>query len=558
MPAAHFCPEVIHHARRANPLFRAEVEFFDALARQLPFGWNVFYDIGWLNRLRREGPLRDGEADFILAHATHGVLAIELKGGFIRFEGHRQQWVSTDRRGVDHDIKNPFTQVKDSKHTLIDKLKELPELEQRYVAIHHAVAFPDCPRGEKINEEAPPEILIALQDMDRLEDRVLEILRHSRGSGAFRFGKEIVAGLHRLLCRTVKLANPLQAQIDLERREMQTLTDTQIEALAKMQRIRRVALSGGAGSGKTYIAVHRARLLAGQGFRTLFTCHSPRLARFLHSLLAREPNLEVLSAADLARKYAPGLLANTSETQRAEALFDAATRLPERPYDALFVDEGQDFTPDWWAALEALLREGKQSVFYVCHDTNNQVVRPGAGRLPDGLNPIDLEENIRNTRDICLMLPPHYRGEVPILPRRPPGRAVELRTYAGRAELQKELGQALHRLLVVEGVLARDIVVLTPRPPAASELSNFGLPSGIQLVEDEGFVKGRRVLWANVADFKGLERPVVLVAELDERLPADARERDALLYVAFSRPRSLLVILHTESVRPWVTPAAGL
>ncbi len=39
-------------------------------------------------------------------------------------------------------------------------------------------------------------------------------------------------------------------------------------------------------------------------------------------------------------------------------------------------------------------------------------------------------------------------------------------------------------------------------------------------------MKGRTVLWANVADFKGLERRVALVAELDDRLPPDPRERE--------------------------------
>jgi hypothetical protein len=74
-PAASFCPEAIHLSRRQNPLYRAEVEFFDALARQMPEGWHVFYHVGWLNR-DSYGALRDGESDFVLAHAMHGVLAI--------------------------------------------------------------------------------------------------------------------------------------------------------------------------------------------------------------------------------------------------------------------------------------------------------------------------------------------------------------------------------------------------------------------------------------------------------------------------------------------------
>jgi hypothetical protein len=550
-PAALFCPEAIHLSRRQDPKYRAEVEFFDALARQMPEGWHVFYHVGWLNR-DSYGALRDGESDFILAHAMHGVLVVELKGGFITFEGRRQQWISTDRQGIDHDIKNPFGQAKDSKHTLTDKLREQPELADKWVGLHHAVAFPDCPRREgRIHPEVDPNLIIWQEDIQRLPARVIEVLRHSYGADTFRNGREIVAALHRLLCRTVTLANPLRTQIDTEAREIQLLTDSQIDAFAKFQRIRRVAVGGGAGSGKTYVAVHRARQLASEGFRTLFTCHSKRLASFLKSLLRDTPNLEVRAAEELARQYCSSLPQDASETALSEGLFDAATALETRPYHAVFVDEGQDFTPEWWAAHEALMVEGRKSVFFVCHDTNNQVVRPGAGSLPEDLAPIDLDENVRNTTNICAALLPHYRGLVGIRPRMSVGRAVEYHPYAEGA-LAQVLGRVLSRLLVTEGLLAKDIIVLTPRDPAESALPALTLPAGIRLTVDESAVKGRTVLWANVADFKGLERPVALVAELDERLPSDPRERDAVLYVAFSRPKSLLAVFHTEAAHCWV------
>jgi hypothetical protein len=550
-PAASFCPEAIHLSRRQDPKYRAEVEFFDALVRQMPEGWHVFYHVGWLNR-DSHGALRDGESDFVLAHAALGVLVVELKGGFITFDGRRQQWISTDRQGIDHDIKNPFGQAKDSKHTLIDKVREQPELADKWVGLHHAVAFPDCPRREGlIHPEADPNLIIWQEDVQRLPGRIGEILRYSYGADTFRNGREIVATLHRLLCRTVTLANPLRTQIDAETREIQSLTDSQIDAFAKFQRIRRVAVGGGAGSGKTYVAVHRARQLAREGFRTLFTCHSKRLAGFLKSLLRDTPNLEVYAAEELARHYRPALPQGAAESALAEGLFDTATALTTRPYHAVFVDEGQDFTPEWWAAMEALLIEGRKSVFFVCHDTNNQVVRPGAGSLPEDLAPIDLDENVRNTTDICAALLPHYRGQVGIRPRMSVGRAVEYHLYAEGA-LAQVLGRVLSRLLVTEGLLAKDIVVLTPRDPAESALPALSLPAGIRLTTDESAVRGRTVLWANVADFKGLERPVTLVAELDDRLPSDPRERDAVLYVAFSRPRSLLAVFHTEAAHTWV------
>jgi hypothetical protein len=555
---AHFCPELIHQERRDDRRYRAEVKVYDALSEQLPQGWHVFYDVGWLNRFRPEKPLRDGQADFVVAHAHHGVLVLEVKGGAVRFDAPRQQWISTDTRGEDHALKNPFRQAKDSKYTLIEKLRELPALERAYVAAHHAVAFPDCDRPtEKVNEEAYPEIMIGRQDLHQLAPRLEKILKHSRGEGPFQNGRAIIEGLEYLLCRSVTLPNPLQSRLDEEHREIQKLTNAQINTLALLQRVRRVALGGGAGTGKTYIGVYKARNLAKQGFRTLLTCYSEPLAAFLKSLAGGVDNLRVASLHELARELVPSLSPDDSapDTSYPEAVFDAMTRAARRPFDAIIVDEGQDFGAAWWPALESCLDEGKGGIFYVFHDTNNQVVRRGAGVLPPDLVDIRLEENVRNTQNICQRLTPHYRGDVPLRPHGPPGAAVELQPYADEAGLRDRLGKVLQRLLLVNNLLARDIVVLTPRDPGKdSALTRLGLPKGIQLVTEEAQVKGRKVLCASIVRFKGLERPVAVVAELDDRLPAHPGERDALLYVAFSRPRNLLVVLHTPQAADWVRP----
>ena len=183
------------------------------------------------------------------------------------------------------------------------------------------------------------------------------------------------------------------------------------------------------------------------------------------------------------------------------------------------------------------------------HDTNNQSVRPGCGVLPAGLLPFELRENVRNTQRICRVMRPHYQSAVAIEPRGPGGRAVSVQPYADRAGLASRLGAVLTQLLVVEGLPADEVVVLTPRDPlSGSDLPAVGLPGGVRLVTDPKAAHGRSVLLSSVADFKGLERAAVVVAELDDRLPADPRARAALLYVAFSRPRSVLYLLGTPAV----------
>lgn len=549
---ARFFPDKIHEERRRDPLLRAEVRFFELLEAQLPAGWTVFYDIGWLGRRSNSGNLRDGQMDFILAHAVNGVLVIELKGGVISFDGTAQQWHSTDSFGVRHNIRNPFQQAKDGKYNLRERLADLLDLRLLDVQLHHAVAFPGTDRPqEPITTEAVPDLIIGRGDLTTLYSRIEEILAFARGSGSFEHGKEIVDGLVRLLARSTNLPNPLRSQIDDEHAEIQTLTNTQIELFRRLQRTRRLSIGGGAGSGKTYVAVQRARDLARQGFETLLVCCSEPLALFLKSLVGQEPRLSVMSASELACRYVPDLDREDPNPDESFPirLLAAIGDLPRPPFDAILVDEGQDFSSDWFDALEGCVIGGENSIFYVFHDTNNQVIRPNAGKIPSSLLKFDLEENLRNAQTICRSMQRFYSGTVRIAPRGPEGRAVELHQYTSFAELERQLAKVLTGLLMVENLLAREIVVLTPRASVAeSALLEMGFPHGIRLVTNPDEVRARSVLLATVADFKGLERPVVLVAELDDKLPTEPSHRAAVFYVAFSRPRSLLSLFATPAV----------
>ena len=144
----------------------------------------------------------------------------------------------------------------------------------------------------------------------------------------------------------------------------------------------------------------------------------------------------------------------------------------------------------------------------------------------------------------------------------PRGRAVEVVTYPDGDEeaCRKTVAKVLRAILDAGKVAASDVVVLTPRSPRSSWLMRAdGKPVEIWPYRfmpeygPEGAVlapptRGGEVRVATVHRFKGLESPVVVLAEIDERVAEE--DLRGLLYVGATRARSHLVVVASASLGP--------
>jgi len=66
-----------------------------------------------------------------------------------------------------------------------------------------------------------------------------------------------------------------------EESQLVELTENQMQVLRFIQGHRRALIEGCAGSGKTMLAIEKARMLASQGFKVLLLCFNAPLADFL-------------------------------------------------------------------------------------------------------------------------------------------------------------------------------------------------------------------------------------------------------------------------------------
>ncbi len=531
--------------------------------------------MAWLGRTTTEGVPRDGETDFIIVHPDYGILLIEVKGGYISYEGARRQWISTDQSGNDHDI-DPFNQVIRCKYALINKLKSLPRWSKDWINIVHAVAFPDVYlSSENLPPEAPTEIVLDAGDLTSLLKRLKNIFEYWQGhnSTLSKPDPQLFVDLERLLAPTIKLRNPLSIQVEDEYQEIIRLTDEQCQTLKKLNRVRRAEISGCAGSGKTMMAVEKAKQLANEGFRTLLTCYNKPLAEHLVEAAGSIDNLTVCTFHQFCYKMAhealiplpdvnDGNRTRVFEQDYPNALYEAMTLRPDQHFDAIIVDEGQDFMEIWWSVLESCLAEGHQSVFYIFYDDNQRIYRDRGG-IPEYLHliPISLSENVRNTRTIHRTIASYYNGESTLLPRGPVGRSIEIHNCATDNDLYKNLSQTLNKLTKTEGISCKDIVLLTPKSlkatsPHHSILADFKFNDNLRIVQKVRD-SSKEILCSTIHSFKGLERPIVIVAEIDEHfIENNATEKDALCYVAFSRPRSHLILLGKQYIIEELLPKA--
>ena len=118
---AKMVPSEIPELLLADPKRRAERHVYQSLDRELGGDFTVYWSRPW-HRFRPDGTGRDGEVDFVVAHADLGVLAIEVKGGTVSCND-QGQWVSVSGSGTPYNLKrSPVTQAMEGKQSATEQI----------------------------------------------------------------------------------------------------------------------------------------------------------------------------------------------------------------------------------------------------------------------------------------------------------------------------------------------------------------------------------------------------------------------------------------------------
>lgn len=538
----------------------AEAEVYRAFRDHTPPRLLVRHGLDLVARAPGEPP-RDAEADFVVCDPQRGVLVIEVKGGGIERDS-RGKWWSTSRRGVRRSIKDPVRQAKRNKYAILDDLKAAPGWGPGgppHLLMAHAALFPDLADiSLLVGPDRPREILGGIAEvgsLSRWAERVFawwaQDDAHARPLG--NLGLSIA---ERRFCASVSLSVPMALAIEREHRRQIELTKRQARLLINLRGRVRASVAGAAGTGKTVLAIDHARTLAAQGRDTLLVCYNRALADFLNREVAGTPNLTALSfhqlcdwrigevqgvygidLMDEAGKDYPG--GDPYDLLRPHALA-LSTEYDPRRWDAIVIDEGQDFGDEYWLPIDCLLRDTEESELVVFFDPNQAIYRRSAS-FPKLGPPLLLTENCRNTHPIHDAAYVYYKGDE-VAPPEVEGEPITpmaVKDLVGQARSIREL---VTRLTQVEGLKPEDIVVLLVgegKDAHYRALLDAGSP-GRAAWEAERLWQPGAVLVDTARRFKGLEAAAVILW-CSETIPEETEAE--LLYVALSRARSRLWVI---------------
>ena len=496
--------------------------------------WTIIHSVAWQGRRgKRQG---DGEADFVLLSKSVGAIILEVKGGGVFLESGR--WMSEDRHGDMYPIKDPFVQATASKVALHKWLSDTLSLD---VPTMHAVAFPDVSMPPNLGPAGRPEIVIDRSGLTDITGRVEKIVSHWNLSCSL--GAKEMKRIVNALAPTVAVRRTLADDTYDAEHALVRLTDEQRRAFSGLRRARRAAVFGGPGTGKTLLASEKAAQLADEGHKTLLVCYNALLAQALaRSEVLKDVRVSTYHSLCFSELKRAGLAIPTPVPEAwwehdAPLSLIEACGVSKENYDAIVVDEGQDFSADWLQSLVAILSDGVASPFYVFADADQKLWSRNWEPEPDWF-PYELTINCRNTEPIASRVRAVVRKDGSSLGASGPTPKWSQKDKS--ADVPDFVCNLVARL-IEDGFEASDIAVLCEDAVIARELAQKSVGSAV-------FCQfgGKGVVAETIARFKGLDAPAVVLVLKDGNLEPD---RDA--YVGFSRARSYLhVVGPTARQRP--------
>ena len=507
-----------------------------------------------LANVRLTDEKKDHEADLIVLMPGSGVVIVEVKGGTVWINETDGRW-HLRRHGKDVTI-DPVDQARTTKYavrTYVERDPRWRDSSRSRIRWAHAVvtpystfdgdfSMPDCPRWT-VHDKA---------DLADLAGRLRDVPRRQESNNRVPTEEDVALIVEIFRGRYLP---PFDLTTEADERESAAdrLTMEQANLLRVTRLLHRVDVRGGAGSGKTVLALTQAKELTRgrDGIapqRVALVCYSLGLSEYFKRAIGTAPRRHrpafVGPFEELARTWGITDFADRDDSDFWERrlplqMAELARNLPERDrFDAIIVDEAQDFADQWWQPLMLSLRDEEHGGLYVYSDENQRIF-PRFGQPPVPLVPLVLDHNLRNTKQIA----ESFASLTPMRMRAQGGEGVPVRFVSASKQEAVPVADEQVELLLESGWRAEHVALLTTgsRHPVQTERqASLGQTGYWTSFWDSG-----DIFYGHVLGCKGLERRAVVLCVNSAADVDRAREK---LYVGMSRATDQLVVVGDPDV----------
>ncbi len=546
-----------------------EREVLEKLMEQLPDDARIYHNFDLLTAEFRNGSgarikLNEGEIDAIVLLPDSSIVVVEVKGRGLRYNRDINQWQRSKNGGWEAE-NSPFHQARSNAHRLLDCLKvSLGEQAVRTLRYGYMVVFPFAEISGDFAHDMHPAICCNASQMHQL-GRLLKTVPEkmapkSRPANSAVNSALSVKQIHNAILPEMRLVNSLKAAVDAEVKTLLRLTKAQSANLNILSRKKRALIEGVAGSGKSVLAIEQARRFAAQGKKVLLLCYNSALASWIADGIEKESqenpvdgSVEVKTFHDFCARsctaenieFKPGDDQDFFWKEQAPDLLLECTQV-NRHFDAIIVDEGQDFHGLWWMPIQECLKlDG--ALFVFCDPQQDIFNANGLSDLGLDNDTFTLLDNCRNTKKIARFCDDIAEIVTQSHDNAPDGKDVVFETITREESRVDYIRELLNKWVVDDGICPSRIAVLSPNKPEKTCLKDGISPCRVGLTTDASqWRKGDKVLHSTVRGFKGLDAEFVILVDL----PAPGVHRVfgwTDYYVAASRAIAVLHVVAKET-----------
>jgi hypothetical protein len=525
--------------------------YFYEKARQLPDKYTVFFSYKFSVEEDRNDPYGLREADFVIVHPQYGFVVVEVKQGHIQY--YNGVWQESKNGTYQPLVKDPLHQARTAMFAILNRYKQVNQQKDYPLRCRYALCFPESTQKLGIYPEDLNENSCWISsDIDQLDKSVERLFTTSENRSPTDATKKLIT---RVLSPTFKVFSSVDDELERFHQQAKIiLTDEQERIIEETEEDHRKIFFGAAGTGKTFIAMKKSQDLASLGKSVLLTCFNKHLVQLFkqhcHNNLINCLNfhdylLNILREHQyvVEQPTDPALISTFYEETLPDMVFDLFSHKPnEEKFDAIIVDEGQDFKESWFLCLEVMLKKGGH--FYIFADRHQDLFGHGLDTLKDfQMSKHKLTINLRNTQKINEWTS-SLTADSKLRYRLYGGPPVEYFSWKQQDDERRLIEKELTKL-ISQGLSPHRIIILSPNRKEKSSLQH-GNQIGSWNIVNMRDSNDYGIRFSTIRAFKGLEADVVFLIGLQPNskvcTPAD-------IYVGGTRARFLLKIFHHEEWR---------